>query len=137
MESISFKNVLHLYVGCKLKDNFMTYQSVMYSVQKNDLYMVACSDRSEVSLWLSSNKAKPILKSIQDISQEDSEEIFNMPCQASAKMQYNDLESWKTAIKSAPDTIVCSCSESWFYLLSRGYDVFNLIEKGEAIRKDS
>ncbi len=85
---------------------------------------------------------KPILRHLEDMAEAEALEILNMlysmpldGCLVSPRESLNDKRGTKAGIVSHLDISVGE-PRVWLYLLANGFDLFGLIESGQAIRAE-
>ena len=108
---IKFKDVAHLYLGCKIEteEGIGTLDEI--STEKSDDTTITSYDL--VNAYLKYDEFKPILRPLSDMHEDEAKEAF---------VAYHDEDNHHEG--SAKKTR---------YLLSRRFDLFGLIENGEAI----
>ena len=121
---IKFQEVAHLYFGCPLqtKDGIGTF-NVLYSagtVKPKSCVPIGCYDLVK-SDWRFS-EVKPILKPLSDLTQSDADVLG-----------WADIENLRERFFNEPELDDFTPLE-FLYLLSKGFDLFNLIDNGEAIK---
>lgn len=150
-----FKEVANFYVGCKVKvvneryvDNGYTGTIKGYLHDENELLVE--HDNGGDS-WEDIADCKPILKHLSDITEEETGVLFDIPEEteiyrnkSSEKGLWFDIK-WKTpsgdynyggvGMSLMPMDKLNVYKTA--YLLSKGYDLFNLIENGFAINTKS
>ena len=122
---VEFKDVSNHYVGCKVEvknDRYIDggYIGTMFGIRETievDLFIE--SDKGGDG-WEHISNCKPVLKSLFDLTDHELiNAISPMQCGLNS---LNGLEQIK------------QCAEITKFLLSKHYDLFNLIENGQAIR---
>ncbi|HRP30482.1 MAG TPA: hypothetical protein PKV73_01255 [Agriterribacter sp.] len=127
-----WKSVAHLYLGCDVDLNGVVY--TLTAVQSiSDLVIVRSKQDSRQGIWMWVSEIKPILRPLSDMTEE---EILYVGMLWEKPFPYSELPN---KIKS-PHTLELapSCigsAEVTQYLLSRHFDLFNLIETNQAIKK--
>lgn len=117
---MELKDVIHFYIGCEVQKNYGVNAPTIHkltgirqSPANNDLLMfLDGKDQIRSHLW---NDFKPILRPLSDMSEEEllmADKICNEDDNASPMM-----------------------AKLPFYLLSKHFDLFNLISTGQAISK--
>lgn len=120
---MEFKDVAHLYLGCKMKrvDHFSNTEKIqtLHSVDINNQYFVS----DGFSHWFPvQNSFKPILRKWADRTADEVWHIANLK-----------LLVEKLPMQSTEMIIPRFDSELMAYLLYRHFDLFDLIESGQAI----
>lgn len=122
MEKTTFKDVAHLYLGCKIKtaEGVGTFEA-LYTGGDEPIISFDL-----IRAHLKFNQVRPILRPLSSISEN---EISN----------YLDIEGSATAITNLDREIQSRAysPKSLVYLLSRRFDLFGLIDSGEAINANS
>lgn len=122
---IKFKDVAHLYVGCqiKTKEGIGTFD-VYYSpghIKPKLAKSIGCYGLVK-SDW-AVNEVKPILRPFSDLSNEDAEVLGWADVDVLKRNFYNDVDLDEFTIRE------------FKYLITNKFDLFGLIESGEAIDK--
>jgi len=132
MKKIKFEDVSYLYVGITLKDEYFTYKATLYSIEKKDLFIEIINDTISAGHWLNLTNAKPILRKLDSMTEEEAKYIYNLSGYDHIKK--NCLQEVKNSyeIITSPIDIVQGIPKGWIWLLSKEFDLFNLIENGEA-----
>ena len=128
-----FSQVAHLYLGCEIQDeekpqgttaildSIDTNGDCYYNYYDNETYL---SDTDSVMCHV--DDIKPILKHLSDITEQDQAfltELVNNP----KPIQFLPIDGNKfTGFNQ-------SATYGFSYLLSKGYDLFHLIETGQSI----
>jgi hypothetical protein len=107
------KDVIHFYWGQECERWHVQY------LKGSNAY------RSKIDVEAIRELAKPILRPLSSMTEEEARELF--------KHQYGDEKYNRTMLRFAfqysPD--------AFRYLLSKGFDLFSLIENGQALEKQS
>ena len=124
---IKFKDVAHLYLGCKLqtKEGIGTF-NVLYTpgnVKPHTAVLIGCYDLVK-SDWRFDG-VKPILKSFLDLKGKDAKAIGWKNLEVFEKLNFRKDSNYNEFT-----------AQEFLYLTSHGYDLFNLIENGEAIEEN-
>jgi hypothetical protein len=137
---VKFKDVAHLYAGCEIEYEYrfttkdgselrrakVNYVGVNGVVKFLDL--TAITNTGEVSspgnFRLNINDTKPILRPLSSMTKEEDKECHNI--------MVSDFFN-----KTIGRQIVHYEAEKILYLLSKGFDLFQLIESGEATEKST
>lgn len=106
-----FKDVAHLYLGCKIKteEGIGTLDEI--STEKSDDVTITSYDL--VHAYLRFDEFKPILRPLSDMTDEE---------EKASRAMYHNAGNYNFGIAAKTN-----------YLLSLGFDLFGLIENGEAI----
>lgn len=123
MEQVKFKDVAHLYVGanCKVQGSDESEESglkltgISFDGTQNILW--AYFDETETS-YAHIDDCAPILRPLSSINQDELQELGNI-------MGWHNYCSWRSNQTLTPHGCV--------FLLSKHFDLFNLIESGQAI----
>jgi hypothetical protein len=126
-----FKDVAHLYLGCKIKTEEGVGTLNELSNDEECEQPINCYDL--VHAFLSYDEVRPILRPLSDMTEEESAECD----------KYGNM-GWNLVAKGEPISAVTEISKIGLgiihrqasetaFLLSRGFDLFGLIESGEAI----
>jgi hypothetical protein len=126
-----FKDVAHLYFGCQLQTEEGIGKLNELNNDEECEQPITCYDL--VHAFLRYDEVKPILRPLSDMTEEEATEVGR-----------RGSEGWNIIAKGEP--ISCNADVSKLglgvvhrqaaetaYLLSRGFDLFGLIESGEAI----
>lgn len=108
-----FKDVAHLYLGCEIKTEEGVGTLNEVSTEKSDEAFITSYDL--VSAYPKYDEFKPILRPLSDMSVTERDTA------------YAQYEIERTMIEAGAARTA--------YLLSLGFDLFGLIENGEAIDK--
>lgn len=116
---ITFKEVAHLYLGCKIKtiEGHGTFNGLFVKDRKGSVELRPITSFDLVKADLKFSEIKPILKSISLMCKKD----LDILGWASIGTYHNDVFMDEFSI------------EDFKTLLSLGYDLFNLIENNEAV----
>ena len=142
---MKFRDVAHFYMGCKINT------SLNGTVMDAGWYSKIINDECD---------AKPLLLSLEDMTEEDMKEVFKLIFKRDFPESGNIQFRPDTSLTSDPRWILwsgvdrvgieisgdvwadCDLSKHKFnphiithYLTSKHYDIFGLIDSGEAIRK--
>jgi len=122
MKKTTFKEVAHLYLGCKIqtKEGVGTFNSL------HDSGPEPIGSHDLVHAHLDYHEVKPVLRRLETITEEEME-------------AYHAIED-RANILGNPDREIQSRAYSpvsLVYLLSRRFDLFGLIDSGEAVNADS
>lgn len=153
----TIKDVLHLYIGCEVskKDDTDEHYQLGGILDNETSYL-----RSEYSeVCVANTRFKLLLTPLSDMTEEDARELFHIVF----KREFRGSMSWmgnkgfdfdpRWVLQSGLDRLGIEVSgtvwadtdlkhrkhnqhEVTLFLLRKGYDLFNLIEKGEAINKN-
>jgi hypothetical protein len=140
-ETIEIKDYLHLYLGCEVKINDGGICK-LESVSKSGLARVSDADAIDVGQYVSIDDFKLLLTPIAEISESDAIYLARLVAVSKDfrdirtwRNRYNDLiVSWTTDKFNATGE-KCYTAQQTFFLLTCGYDLFNLIENNLAIDK--
>lgn len=142
---MKLKDVLHYYLGCEYRCDYVEGGKINYICK--DFYgegKPAVRD-NENSGWIAATLIKPILSKLEDMSEEDAIECAKLsewePHFTDVKVErtkYGDLlVKWQGNVEGGEQQNITGdmfyCAEQFHYLLSKGYDLFNLIETNQAI----
>lgn len=111
MKQTSFKDIQHLYLGCKCKCEKGTMIYTLSSIDRKGMALFSDSFGNE--MWLSPDKWKPLLRKLDSMTEEERGEFYSL----------NNTHHNKEQCEA----------RNTFYLLSKHFDLFNLIESGEAL----
>lgn len=115
MDSKNIKDYLHLYLGCDTdKGKLIGIELNKAICMMNDLSIV------EGNIY----NLKPILRPLSDMTEEEEKEMF-------ATQDDVKLEGFPQILLKADS------GETFRYMLSKGFDLFDLIDAGLAIKKSS
>lgn len=126
---ISFSSVAHLYLGCEVYDEekpenttaildcIDTNGDCWYNFYDNNTLL-----NVEDTIMCGVEDIKPILKHLSDITEED--------CNLLGFQDVDDFLSFMA--EEGHDFLT---AKDLFHLLSKGYDLYNLIDNGCALRK--
>lgn len=140
----NIKDYLHLYLGCECehnsweigRDEVPTYFSQGRKISNLDEGMLSESELFEI---------KPILRPLSDMTEEEAVEVAKesewTPHFRDVKVERNRfgdiIVSWDGMAESREEFNATGemfyCSEQFIYLLSKHFDLFNLIESGLAL----
>lgn len=140
------KDYLHLYFGCEIgiENSGGVIQKFIFrglrpkfdeniKVEVNQLLLESPNDQSDplneptAMFWEWPNKCKPILRPLSDMKVEEMQECGNMIYDFSNDEELNKWQPSDFEIGLAP--------EQFYWLLSKHFDLFGLIEAGLAIDK--
>lgn len=122
------KDVLHLYLGCECKD---TFNDVMFVLDSRNLYLYSLSD--------SLNQIKPILRPLSSMTEEEAVELIslyipkdktNLIGFGSVNMNQLNYKIGQSVLNKHWDKL---SAIEFQYLLSKGFDLFGLIDNGLAL----
>ncbi len=128
---MKFKDVAHLYLGCKGRatynaknENTGDVISVGLSTLRR-LESVGIQGDRRILMWVGGNlaahKTEPILRRLQDMTEEERQEVITLG----------------TAFWNGKDEIRAACYKAnasvTAYLTSRSFDLFGFIDSGEAV----
>lgn len=137
------KEVLHLYLGCEVVFNGVEW--TMWRISKYYCDLLGADGHSKNCIHR--HEAKPILRHLSDMTEEEAIELAKLseyePHFRDVKVernQYNDfIVTWQGAAEGREVFNATGemfyCAEQFQYLLAKGFDLFNLIETGQAIDK--
>lgn len=122
MEITKFKTVAHLYLGCKIQTNegIGTFDELSLTGTN------PITSHNLVRAYLNFTQVKPVLRRLETMTEEEME-------------AYHAIED-RANILGNPDREIQSRAYSpvsLVYLLSRRFDLFGLIDSGEAVNADS
>lgn len=103
----NLKDVIHLYIGCEVKKSNKTEDDIV------DTYALT----PEVLWYAIEQEDKPLLRPLSDMTDEETRQYKNIRIKF-----YSDNECEKNAAR-------------FQWLLSRHFDLFGLIESGQALDK--
>ena len=146
---MKFRDVAHHYIGCDLHDSFMDRTVKLHYTMLSASFELTHGSRY-----------KPLLLSLEDMTEEDMKEVFKLIFKRDFPESGNIQFRPDTSLTSDPRWILwsgvdrvgieisgdvwadCDLSKHKFnphiithYLTSKHYDIFGLIDSGEAIRK--
>lgn len=107
---MEFKEVAHLYIGCKVKD---TFNDVLLNWTLQEAYRYTMVDAMD--------QIKPVLRPLSALTQHDADTIG-----------YTDRDEFLEMIDECDPNWRISVAD-YVYLLSRHFDIFGLIASGQAI----
>ena len=124
---MELKEVLHLYIGCDcLADNIkFKLHGVEYTDTGTLAYDGTMINEIHQCWWVENCDFKPILRPLSDMTEEEYEYVlsnFNLVSRGQTVQQF--IIAWRAFTP-----------ECTLYLLSRHFDLFSLIESGQAIDK--
>jgi hypothetical protein len=123
----NIKDYLHFYLGCMCEGSPIKAKSFHAQLQQIDVNGYCILADMSLTRHLSSAFVKPILRPFTDITDEEIDEVWNgHEPKHVLKMEYSDGRNVRQ---------VALCSERTRYFLSRGFDLFGLIEAGLALDK--
>ncbi len=144
MEKIKFKDVAHFYLGCKLLPNGGSIDTFTMEVIGLNRSVGEWNGNSHVLL----SEVKPILRPLSSMSDEDAigfcklsewESYGQHPHERLYGVYKNPfgkkVVSWgiTTNEKRVPEDVSALTHKEFYFLISKHYDVFGLIDSGEAI----
>jgi len=118
MEQTKFKDIAHLYLGCEVSAD-----KAFYPGFKAKLISTMVTNSFADGIPLSNIEffaVKPLLRKLDSMTEEEHNQLM--------KICLND--EFKTLDK-AP--VGCGCPKGFAWLLYKHFDLFNLIESGEAL----
>ena len=127
-----------LYLGAKCDLEWMYTDTVEDSFQKGDVWQdskigvahVSRIEHGEISIT-------PHLRRLESITEEEAREVYEVkyctPCQFSDDYSAIDM-FWEREVGNYDEqgSILIGTPAVWLYLLSKGFDLFGLIESGLA-----
>jgi hypothetical protein len=132
MEKIKFKDVAHLYVGCKMKSSWDEHpqeETLIGTFGPGKLIYKYDQDMSDIiessDLNHPENHDKPILRKISSMTRSEAIWIYS-----------NFTLNEPKYTRRFPVNLVLKMMQNsrvFLWLLGRRFDLFNLIENGEAI----
>jgi hypothetical protein len=130
------EEVIHLYLGCELYAEFDDGSSGTFAL--NEYYL-----RNIRSNWISDKPVptliKPLLRQLSDITEEEKE--FIVRCITYNHVKFSSTESalgcWDNEEYGKKIQHMRFYADELQYLLSKGFDLFSLIETGQAIDKNT
>ena len=145
-----FSEVAHLYIGCEVEFGFEGRKKIGKLVGKVEPFGWQVFYPSKVLVPYHNVKGKlfkPLLRPLSDMTEEEAVELAKLseyePDFNDVKIErnkYNDIiVSWqgnnesREVFNSTGELFYCA--EQFVYLLSRSFDLFGLIESGQAIDK--
>ncbi len=152
MKDIKFKDIAHLYLGCELIAITDFDELEDYEYKKGDRVKLVLINKGRVQIhamgdnenwrygidledfWIADwdlNGFKPILRRLYDITDEECKE-----------RAWGDKEGFYDYMKYSSPHPAYTEQARWYpddfaWLLSKGFDMFNLIESGQAIDKST
>lgn len=115
------KDYLHLYLGCKVEIG-ATLPGMLLGVEGNTAFV---KHFTEGRICMALKQVKPILRPLSDMTEEEGVE---------AEVAWKEGSNYGETIGQG---LNCAYAYRLKYLLSKGFDLFNLIPKGLAIDKSS
>lgn len=127
---MKFKEVAHLYLGCNLSfDDAIGKFIGIYCIERSSHNPVIIETERAQIANRNFDQIKPILRPLSSMT-EDEFISFRIICDTDfSKMVYIDNASKDGSVI----TRLCHTAKAQAFLLSKGFDLFNLIESGEAI----
>jgi len=130
---VQLKEVLNLYLGCEGKLGSSEIIFTLSAVQSvSDLIVVRSSNDSRQGQHVDPKNFKPILRKLESMTEEEFNEFKICADNDFAKMIV--IESMS---KDGDYTRLCHQATSQAYLLSKHFDLFNLISSSQAIDKET
>lgn len=128
---MKFKTVAKHYIGCEVFDSFND-EYLKLSARALQGYLDGLSEDEPMQI-------KPILRRLEDMTEEDMKDLINIEEIRKRPFKYICLEgtgiTWKT--EGTEWEIITWLDElsplQFTFLLSRSYDLFSLIDSGQAI----
>lgn len=121
---VEIKDYLKYYVGSECNMINCIDKKGIISGTDDDRGILQREDGDK--LWYTSNAFKPKLKSLSDISEQESRECFIM--ENGKAFEHNYHSEWIVNKRRF-------LPETFKFLLDRGFDIFGLIDKKLAIKK--
>lgn len=113
MEKSELKDVLHLYIGCYIKSELMGVQHKFTDFNKSTIHHFIIGN------------FKLILRPLSDMTEEETKEYETLfGCNP------HESDEWYCEIIMQD----IGKPKVWLWLLKRGFDLFGLIESGQAIK---
>lgn len=114
------KEVLHLYTGCQMSTPYGECKFLYYKFGCDELrYNPVIVDRGDMQFAFKLDEVKPILRKLSDSTEEEKKEFNELAIRGLKTFDSNQFVAY-----DANTTV---------YLLSRGFDLFGLIDSGQAI----
>ncbi len=134
---MTFKEVAHFYIGCELSTPYGICKFLFFKNGYDEkTYNPVVVDRGDNHFAFQWNEVRPILRSIEDATEQEIS-LFSL-----TKSYYPGCTVWYTNAANddyTPFTGVCiypsEAAEITLKLCAAGFDLFELIESGEAIKK--
>ena len=129
------EEVIHLYLGCEVQ--------VRGDIEKligveSDGAVITFSGRYGRRIW-GAKEVKPLLRQLSDITEEEKE--FIVRCITYNHVKFSSTESalgcWDNEEYGKKIQHMRFYADELQYLLSKGFDLFSLIETGQAIDKNT
>lgn len=126
MTEKNIKNYLHLHLGCEI---FKPGTKLISVNIEDDEYTILEDDgfNSRV-LSLTNTNPKPFLRPLSDITEEELTDVANT-------LYTLPVEKIKELVVERRIDLIHTTPDVFLYLLSKGFDLFGLIESGLAIDK--
>lgn len=131
----TFKEVAHLYLGCEVVSTAGKHMGIMVGV---DLTQAVINPKDEFNPKTTLVEyLKPILHRLEDMTDECCLEVSII---LRASTAYSDIskiaqvrEIFRRAKNMQTNILMCEWFDLFVFLLSKHYDLFNLIDNGQAI----
>lgn len=124
-----FKDVAHLYIGCKMQSGHILIGIQPKNEINRPMLMAEDEDNPTSIAWEADwNMDKPVLRPLSSMTEEDEMQICEI---VGVFLGGYLIEALKNGTKYMVD-IQCSFDLTR-YLLSKSFDLFGLIDSGEAI----
>lgn len=127
MSEIKLKDVIHLYLGCRVSTPIGEGQFTQYSVETGQCEIVYGAMGPDFAKVYDVSELMPILRPLSGMTEEEMEECGNLCYDFRDDPELNkwDVNSFNCLLMP----------EQFLWLLSRHFDLFDLIESGQAIDK--
>lgn len=124
------KDYLHLYLGCECRIGDSPDPHHVLMVNETGLSICTGTNVKGIPIWYKTAHAKLVLRPLSDMTEEEFE-VFKSYCEN----DFSKMVIIESMSKDESYTRLCHQAEAQRYLLSRSFDLFNLIPEGLAIDK--
>jgi hypothetical protein len=121
---MNIQDYLHLYLGCDVIHKDGTTAKLVSTTTMGECAFIH-NDTNQFGVSSPEEFGKLILRPISDVTPEEAEEMWYMIEPKNVLEMQGHRQTYKVAL----------CSERTRYLLSKGFDLFGLIDAGLAISK--
>lgn len=118
------KDIMHFYIGCEVEIEIYgkLRNCLLDGINKDYYFLIIPGDKAATSYFKGKYSIKPILRPLSDMTDKEAADIFNM-------------DDWLfiNQKKGITHLDFALPPQTFIYLLKQGFDLFGLIESGQAI----
>lgn len=142
MNDLKWADVAHMYINSDIRAVYGEESVFLVECRANLLLYQYC-DEAQQDFPLEDIDAKPILRHLEDMTEEECIDLWEYlnegdSFNTSRWVNAGAVAWWQSFLRMRTESHGLEASPVIHYwLLSRGFDLYRLIEKGEAIRKEA